>query len=192
MNMKKMCMAAVMVAGGTLGGYAQQAGGVSVKLRGQEVKLSGMLPAVGAEAPDFTGVDGSLADVSLNGFRGKRVVLNIFPSLDTPTCALSVRQFNQMAASLPNTVILAVSMDLPFAQKRFCSVEGIENVVPLSVFRNPEFAERYGVLQVSGSLHGLLARAVVVVGADGKVEYTQLVGEISEEPDYKAVMEALK
>lgn len=192
MNMKKMCMAAVMVAGGTLGGYAQQAGGVSVKLRGQEVKLSGMLPAVGAEAPDFTGVDGSLSDVSLNGFRGKRVVLNIFPSLDTPTCALSVRQFNQMAASLPNTVILAVSMDLPFAQKRFCSVEGIENVVPLSVFRNPEFAERYGVLQVSGPLQGLLARAVVVVGADGKVEYTQLVGEISEEPDYKAVMEALK
>ena len=192
MNMKKMCMAAVMVAGGTLGGYAQQAGSVSVKLRGQEVKLSGMLPAVGAEAPDFTGVDGSLADVSLNGFRGKRVVLNIFPSLDTPTCALSVRQFNQMAASLPNTVILAVSMDLPFAQKRFCSVEGIENVVPLSVFRNPEFVERYGVLQVSGPLHGLLARAVVVVGADGKVEYTQLVGEISEEPDYKAVMEALK
>ena len=97
-----------------------------------------------------------------------------------------------MAASLPNTVILAVSMDLPFAQKRFCSVEGIENVVPLSVFRNPEFAERYGVLQVSGPLQGLLARAVVVVGADGKVEYTQLVGEISEEPDYKAVMEALK
>lgn len=192
MNMKKVCMAAVMVAGGTLGGYAQQAGSVSVKLRGQEVKLSGMLPAVGAEAPDFTGVDGSLADVSLNGFRGKRVVLNIFPSLDTPTCALSVRQFNQMAASLPNTVILAVSMDLPFAQKRFCSVEGIENVVPLSVFRNPEFAERYGLLQVSGPLQGLLARAVVVVGADGKVEYTQLVGEISEEPDYKAVMEALK
>lgn len=192
MNMKKMCMAAMMVAGGTLGGYAQQPGGASVKMRGQEVKLSGMLPAVGAEAPDFTGVDGSLADVSLSGLRGKRVILNIFPSLDTPTCALSVRQFNQLAASLPNTVILAVSMDLPFAQKRFCSVEGIENVMPLSVFRNPEFAERYGVLQVSGPLRGLLARAVVVVGADGKVEYTQLVGEISEEPDYKAVMEALK
>lgn len=190
--MKKMCMAAMMVAGGTLGGYAQQTGGASVKMRGQEVKLSGVLPAVGAEAPDFTGVDGSLADVSLSGLRGKRVILNIFPSLDTPTCALSVRQFNQLAASLPNTVILAVSMDLPFAQKRFCSVEGIENVMPLSVFRNPEFAERYGVLQVSGPLRGLLARAVVVVGADGKVEYTQLVGEISEEPDYKAVMEALK
>ncbi|MDY3268143.1 MAG: thiol peroxidase [Phocaeicola sp.] len=164
----------------------------TVTLRGNNVELSGVLPEKGTYAPDFTGVNNKMQDVSLDNFKGRKVILNIFPSLDTPTCALSVRQFNQMASELENTSVLCVSMDLPFAQSRFCSTEGIENVTPLSVFRNPEFGEKYGLLQTTGPSHGLLARAVIVIDENGKIIYTQLVQEISQEPDYDDVMKNIK
>ena len=164
----------------------------TVTLRGNNVELSGVLPEKGTYAPDFTGVNNKMQDVSLDSFKGRKVILNIFPSLDTPTCALSVRQFNQMASELENTSVLCVSMDLPFAQSRFCSTEGIENVIPLSVFRNPEFGEKYGLLQTTGPSHGLLARAVIVIDENGKIIYTQLVQEISQEPDYDDVMKNIK
>lgn len=163
-----------------------------VTLKGNEVTLYGYMPKTGTEAPLFTGVNNNLQDIDLSEYKGRKVILNIFPSLDTPTCALSVRQFNQMAAELKNTTVLCISMDLPFAQKRFCSTEGIENVVPLSVFRNPEFGKEYGLLQTNGPAKGLLARAVIVVDEEGKVIYTQLVKEISQEPDYDDVMKVLK
>lgn len=191
MRMRFFLIAVLVVAGISVA-CAQNSQPARVTVKGVPVLLSGVLPSVGAQAPDFIGVNSSMNDVSLDSFRGKKVILNIFPSLDTPTCAMSVRQFNQMASSLPNTVVLAISMDLPFAQKRFCTTEGIENVIPLSVFRNPEFAKAYGVLQTEGSGRGLLARAVVIVDETGKIMYTQLVNEVSEEPDYQDVLDALK
>jgi thiol peroxidase len=122
---------------------------------------------------------------------GKRVVLNIFPSVDTPTCAQSIRTFNERAASLDNTTVLCVSADLPFAQKRFCGAEGVENVATASTFRNPEFLDAFGVGMVDGPLQGLTARAVVVVDESGQVAYTQLVDEVANEPDYDAAIAAL-
>lgn len=163
-----------------------------VTAKGNPVTLSGTLPTKGTTAPPFTGVDGQMQDITLGSLKGKRIVLNIFPSLDTPTCALSVRRFNELAASLPNTIVVAISMDLPFAQQRFCSIEGIDNVLPLSVFRNPEFGQQYGVLQTDGKSRGLLARAVVIIDEQGKVIYTQLVKEISQEPDYAEAIRALE
>lgn len=136
------------------------------------VNTSGELPAKGSVAPDFALVKSDLSEVSLKDLKGKKVVLNIFPSIDTGVCAASVRRFNKEAAGLPNTVVLAVSADLPFAAGRFCSAEGIENVHPASVFRSPEFAKAYGVLMTDGPLKGLLARSVVAIDADGKVLYT--------------------
>ena len=130
--------------------------------------------------------------MSLKDLKGKTVILNIFPSLDTGTCAASVRRFNKEAAALPNTVILAVSADLPFAAGRFCSAEGIDNVVPASVFRNASFAKDYGVLMLDGPLKGLLARSVVVIDANGKVVYTELVPEITNEPNYQPALAAAK
>ncbi len=156
------------------------------------VTVAGTLPAVGSQAPNFTFVKGDLSEVTLPDLKGKKVLLNIFPSVDTGVCAASVRRFNKEAASLDNTVVLAVSVDLPFAAGRFCAAEGIENVIAASAFRNPEFAKEYGVLMVDGPLKGLLARSVVAIDTDGKVIYTELVPEVTSEPNYEAALEALK
>ena len=159
--------------------------------RGFEAHTCGPMVEVGQEAPDFRAVNAALEEVGLSSYRGKRVILNIFPSLDTPTCAMSVRQFNARASELENTVVLCLSMDLPFAQSRFCTTEGLENVVPLSLFRSYDFVEGYGLRLADGPLEGLMARAVVVIGENGKVRYTQLVKVISDEPDYEAALKAL-
>ncbi|GAB6122774.1 thiol peroxidase [Dysgonomonas termitidis] len=156
------------------------------------VNTSGQLPAVGSAAPEFVLVKNDLSEVSLKDLKGKTVILNIFPSLDTGTCAASVRRFNKEAVALPDTVVLAVSADLPFAAGRFCSAEGIDNVVPASVFRNTSFAKDYGVLMLDGPLKGLLARSVVVIDPDGKVVYTELVPEIVNEPNYQPALAAVK
>lgn len=163
-----------------------------ITFKGNPVNTSGQLPAVGTVAPDFVLVKQDLSEVSLKDLKGKNVILNIFPSLDTGVCAASVRRFNKEAAGLANTVILAVSADLPFAAGRFCTTEGIANVEPASVFRNCEFATDYGVLLVDGPLKGLLARSVVVVDADGKVAYTELVSETTNEPNYENALKAVK
>lgn len=160
-------------------------------LRGNPVSTSGDLPAVGAAAPGFSLTGGDLGAVANGDFSGQRLVLNIFPSVDTPTCANSVRAFNERASSLDNTTVLCVSADLPFAQGRFCGAEGLENVKTASTFRNPEFMADYGVGMVDGPLSGLCARAVVVVNESGEVVHSQLVGEIADEPDYDAAIGAL-
>lgn len=162
----------------------------TVICRGQEAHTSGPMVKVGQQAPNFRATNADLQDVSLSSFKGKRIILNIFPSLDTPTCALSVRQFNARASELENTVVLCLSMDLPFAQSRFCSTEGLNNVVPLSVFRSHDFLKEYGLQLADGPLKGLMARAVIVIDETGKVCYTQLVSNISNEPDYDAALRA--
>lgn len=163
----------------------------TVICRGQEAHTSGPMVKVGEQAPDFRATNADLQDVSLSSFKGKRIILNIFPSLDTPTCALSVRQFNARASELENTVVLCLSMDLPFAQSRFCNTEGLNNVVPLSVFRSHDFLKEYGLQLADGPLKGLMARAVIVIDETGKVRYTQLVSNISNEPDYDAALQAV-
>lgn len=161
--------------------------------KGNPVALTGEFIAVGAKAPEFAFVTGDLSTFTLDEVKGKYAVLNIFPSMDTAVCATSVRKFNQLAASQPNAVVLAISKDLPFAQGRFCTTEGIKNVVALSDFRNlSDFAQKYGVGMVDGPLAGLLARAVVVVNPEGKVVYAELVPEITTEPNYDAAIAALK
>lgn len=160
-------------------------------LGGNPVNTSGDLPAVGAAAPSFTLTGNDLSSVSSVDLSGQRVVLNIFPSVDTPTCATSVRTFNERAASLENTAVLCVSADLPFAQGRFCGAEGISNVQTVSTFKSPEFLSDYGVGMVDGKLEGLCARAVVVLDESGNVVHQQLVAEIAEEPDYDAAISAL-
>ncbi len=162
----------------------------TVTLKGNPIHTIGELPAVGAKAPDFKLVDGDLKDVSLATFQGKRKVLNIVPSLDTSVCATSTRKFNEKAGALRNTVVLVVSSDLPFAAKRFCTVEGLKNVVPLSLMRSRDFAKAYGVLITDGPLQGITARAVVVLDENDKVVHRQLVPEIGEEPDYEAALKA--
>lgn len=165
----------------------------TVTLKGGSVQIAGDLPKKGQSAPEFTLADKARADTTLATFSGKRKVLNIFPSIDTPTCAMSVRAFNKSAAALNNTVVVNISADLPFAQGRFCAAEGIENVVNLSSFRNTAgFGESYGVLIKDSSLAGLLTRAVVVLDENNKVLHSQLVGEIADEPDYDAALAALK
>lgn len=164
--------------------------GEKVICRGIEAHTSGPMIKVGQIAPDFKAVNADLKEVGLSDFKGKRVILNVFPSLDTPTCALSVRQFNAKASELDNVVVLCLSMDLPFAQSRFCTTEGLHNVVPLSVFRSRDFMKEYGLQLADGPLEGLMARAVIVVDESGKVVYTQLVDEISKEPDYDAALNA--
>lgn len=159
--------------------------------RGNAIHTSGDLPKVGSAAPAYTLVRTDLSEVSGKDLAGKRVVLNIFPSIDTPTCAASVRKFNARANEKPNTTVLCVSADLPFAQKRFCGAEGLENVVPASTFRAADFGQAYGVNLVDGPLKGLLARAVVVIDAAGKVVHTELVPEIAQEPDYDAALAVL-
>ena len=162
-----------------------------VTLKGNPVQTVGNLPAVGEAAPSFTLVDKNLKEISLKDFTGKKIVVNIFPSIDTPTCAMSVRRFNAEIAKRDNAVAICPSMDLPFAHARFCGAEGLENVVSASAFRQPEFGDRYGVRITDGPLKGLFARAVVVVDDNGRVIYRQLVPEIAEEPDYDAALQAL-
>lgn len=163
-----------------------------VTLKGNPFETSGELPAVGSPAPRFRLVDSDLEDVSLESFAGKKKILNIVPSLDTPVCAASARKFNEQAAALADTVVLVISADLPFAQKRFCAAEGIDGVVPLSMMRSRAFAKDYGVLLTGGPLQGIMSRAVVVLDANDNVVYHQLVGEITEEPDYAAALAAAR
>ena len=163
----------------------------SITLHGNPVQTSGELPKIGAESEGLRLVGADLKDVTLHDFAGKRKVLNIFPSVDTATCAMSVRQFNARAAKLSNTVVLCISADLPFAQKRFCGAEGISNVVNLSLMRGHNFAKDYGVLIETGPLAGLTARAVVVLDENNKVVHTELVSEIANEPNYDAAIAAL-
>jgi thiol peroxidase len=162
-----------------------------ITFKGTPVETVGTLPAIGSEAPFFCLVKTDLSEAGPADFASQRLVLNIFPSLDTPVCADSVRRFNQAAASLDNTVVLCISADLPFAHNRFCETEGLKNVVPLSVFRSPEFGLDYGVTLASGPLRGLLSRAIVIIDADGMVRYTEQVAEIVEEPDYSAALKVL-
>lgn len=162
-----------------------------VTLKGTPAQTIGDLPAVGQTAPPFTLVNKDLADIALQDYAGQKVVLNIFPSVDTPTCAMSVRRFNAEIGKRPNATAVCASMDLPFAHARFCGAEGLEKVVSASAFRNPEFGERYGVRITDGPLKGLFARAVVVIDENGRVVYHQLVPEIAEEPDYDAALQAL-
>ncbi len=161
--------------------------------KGSVVNLAGEFIKTGVTAPEFTMVKGDLSQFKLSDTKGKYVVLNIFPSLDTGVCATSVRKFNQLAAKMENTVVLAISKDLPFAQGRFCTTEGIENVIPLSDFRNPsDFDSNYGVLIADGPLSGLLARSVVVINPAGEIVYTELVPEITQEPNYDAALAAIR
>jgi thiol peroxidase len=160
-----------------------------ITLRGNQINTVGELPAVGSQAPGFTLTGTDLGEVSSSQFSGTPVLLNIFPSVDTPVCATSVRTFNERAAA-GGVSVLCVSKDLPFAQNRFCGAEGIENVKTASAFRDG-FGEDYGVTIVDGPMAGLLARAIVVIGADGNVAYTELVPEIAQEPNYDAALAAL-
>ncbi|MCE2511716.1 MAG: thiol peroxidase [Acidimicrobiia bacterium] len=162
-----------------------------ITFQGNPLNTSGDLPAPGRPAPDFTLTGGDLGAVTSEGLRGGRVVLNIFPSIDTPVCAQSVRTFNERAAGLEDTTVVCVSADLPFAAGRFCAAEGIENVTVGSTFRNPEFLDDYGVGISDGPVVGLCARAVVVIDADGNVLHSELVSEIVDEPDYDAAIAAL-
>ncbi|ATE62100.1 thiol peroxidase [Thauera sinica] len=164
----------------------------TVTLAGNPIPLAGRFPQAGDAAPAFSLTGADLADVGLSAFVGKRKVLNIVPSLDTPTCATSTRKFNAEAGNLADTVVLVVSADLPFAAKRFCETEGLANVKTLSTFRSPNFAQDYGVAITGGPLTGLTARAVVVIDAADKVVHSQLVPEIKDEPDYAAALAALK
>ena len=163
----------------------------TITFRGNPVRVDGDLPAAGAKSPDFKLTSGTLADVSLKDFAGKRKVLNIVPSLDTPTCATSTRKFNEAAGSLANTTVLVVSADLPFAAKRFCDVEGLKNVAHLSTFRHPEFLKAWGVALAEGPMIGLTARAVVVLDENDKVIHSELVPEIGNEPNYDAALKTL-
>lgn len=160
-------------------------------LQGNPVTLSGELPAVGSTAPDFNLTDKDLGDKTLTDFTGKKKLLNIVPSLDTPVCATSTKKFNEAMAGKGDAVALVISADLPFAMGRFCSAEGVENVVGLSMMRSRAFAKDYGVLIEDGPLAGITARAIVVLDANDTVVYTQLVPEITEEPNYDAALAAL-
>lgn len=160
-------------------------------LKGNVVNTIGELPLAGSKAPDFILTKNDLSDVNLSSFKGSKIVMNIFPSIDTGVCATSVRKFNETAAKLKNTKVLCISRDLPFAHGRFCGAEGIQNVVTLSELRNSAFGEKYGVKMVDGPLAGLFARTIIVIDSSGKIAYTQLVPEITEEPDYKKAIESL-
>jgi len=162
----------------------------TVTLGGNPNETVGELPAVGTQAPQYSLVQGDLADLTSDSLQGKRVILNIFPSIDTPTCATSVRTFNQKAAALDNTVVVCIAADLPFAMTRFCGAEGIENVKVGSSFRST-FGDDYGVTLTTGPLTGLLSRAVVVVDESGKVLHAEQVAEIADEPDYDAALAVL-
>jgi thiol peroxidase len=162
-----------------------------VTLKGNPIHTIGQLPAVGASAPVFDLVGNGLKAVNLAEFKGSKLILNIFPSIDTPTCATSTRKFNEKAGNLNNVKVLCVSADLPFAQGRFCAAEGLANVLTASIFRSPDFGRDYGLLLVDGPLQGLLARAVVVIDENGLVVHAELVPEIAQEPNYDAALSVL-
>jgi thiol peroxidase len=162
-----------------------------ITLKGNPVNTTGNLPSKGSKAPDFTLVKTDLGNLSLSELKGKRVILSISPSYDTSVCATSVRKFNQMAAGKTNTVVLAITKDLPFAHNRFCTAEGITNVVSLSGFRDTTFGKSYGIEIVDGSFKGLYARGIIAINEDGIITHTQLVPEIAQEPDYEAALAAL-
>jgi thiol peroxidase len=162
-----------------------------ITLQGNPVQTIGNLPAVDVLAPSFKLVKTDLSEASLQDFAGKNIILNIFPSLDTSVCAASVRRFNKEASESPDTVVLCISADLPFAHERFCEAEGLNDVIPLSVFRSPEFGRDYELTFTSGPLMGLLSRAVVIIDKTGKVAYTEQVPEVGQEPDYDAALLAL-
>jgi len=164
----------------------------TVHFQGNPVKVSGQIPQTGSKAAAFTLVAKDLSDVSLSQYAGKRKVLNIFPSIDTGVCAASVRKFNQLATELDNTIVLCISADLPFAQSRFCGAEGLSNVITLSTLRHPDFQQTYGVSLEDSALKGLTARAVIVLNEQDEVIFSELVNEITTEPDYTAALEALK
>lgn len=158
---------------------------------GEPMDVAGSLPVTGQAAPVMTLTNSDLQDVTLETYAGKRKVLNIIPSVDTPTCAMSTRRFNELASNLADTVVLVVSADLPFAAKRFCGAEGLDNVETLSTFRHPEFLEAWGVALCHSPMEGLCARAVVVLDADDRVLHSELVKELKNEPDYEAALAAL-
>jgi len=162
-----------------------------ITLHGNEFHTNGDLPVTGKQAPDFVLVDGELNNVTLETYKGKKKLLNIVPSLDTPVCATSTKRFNEAAKSKSDAVFLMISADLPFAMKRFCSTEGTGNVIPLSMMRSRNFAKDYGVLIEDGPLEGITARAVVVLDENNKVVYTELVPEIAQEPAYDMALAAL-
>lgn len=164
----------------------------SITLKGNPFSTNGELPTVGQQAPDFRLVNADLQDVTLATYSGKRKILNIVPSLDTPVCATEARRFNEKAAAKPNTVVLIVSADLPFAQKRFCEAEGIENVIPLSMMRSRNFAKDYGMLIADGPLEGISGRATLTLDENNKILHAELVSEIAQEPDYDAALAALE
>ena len=161
-------------------------------LKGNPFNTTGDLPAVGSAAADFSVTKTDLSEITLSELKGKRVVLNIFPSIDTDVCATTVRRFNAEASKLDNTVVLCVSMDLPFAHARFCGAEGLEDVVSVSDFRTGDFGKNYGIRIADGPLGGLLARSVVVLDGEGKVVYTELVPETTTEPDYDSALAVLR
>ena len=163
----------------------------TVTLQGNPVSVSGHFPVAGEQAKPFSLVAKDLSDVTLANFAGQRKILNIFPSIDTPTCATSVRKFNEQASALENTVVLCISADLPFAQARFCGAEGLDKVVTLSTMRGAAFLQDYGVAFASGPLVGLTARAVVVLDEQDRVLHSELVPEVAQEPDYAAALAAL-
>ena len=163
----------------------------NITLRGNPVHTVGNLPEVGSQAPDFKLTKTDLSDATLADFKGKRIILNISPSLDTAICATSVRKFNEEVAKLDNTVVLYASLDLPFAHNRFCTTEGIENVISLSELHDRSFGESYGVRIMDGPMAGLFSRAVVIIDETGKVIYTEQVPEIAQDPNYEAAIELL-
>ena len=163
----------------------------NITLGGNPIKTSGELPQNGTAAPEFTLIKTDLSPASLADFKGSKLVLNIFPSIDTGTCATSVRKFNEQAASLENTKVLCISRDLPFAQKRFCGAEGLDNVITLSDFKDGAFGNNYGLTIADGPLAGLHSRAVVVLDENGNVKYTEQVSEITDEPNYENALAAL-
>jgi len=164
----------------------------TIMFKGEAVKTSGQLPEVNTKAPAFTLTKTDLTDITLGAYSGKRVVLNIFPSIDTPVCAASVRRFNEEASKLDDTIVLCISADLPFAHNRFCEAEGLENVIPLSIFRSRNFGTYYGVEITSGPLKGLMSRAIVIIDERGNIIYKEQVPEISNEPDYNAALAAIR
>lgn len=163
----------------------------TITLKGNALNTIGSLPAIGTQAKDFSLTAGDLSSKTLADFKGQKLVLNIFPSIDTGTCAASVRNFNKEAASLANTKVLCISRDLPFAQKRFCGAEGIENVIMLSDFNTGAFGKDYGLEMVDGALKGLHSRCVIVIDENGTIKYTEQVPEIVDEPNYKVALKSL-
>ncbi len=162
-----------------------------ITLGGNPVHTSGEMPKIGQKAPDFKLISSDLKEVGLRDFRGKKLVMNVFPSIDTQVCAASVRMFSKAATTLDNTIVIHISRDLPFAHKRFCATEGLENVMSLAEFKDHQFGQQYGLDMVDGNFAGLLSRAVLVLDENGQVLYTEQVPEIGEEPDYDAALAAL-